>query len=334
MLDQASTFTCEEASTIAEGRYALVCTADELPSERDQNFLLTTQTGDNFILKIANATEQRALLEAQNDAMTHLASRLSFCPRVILNQAGEALSQVQTSTSEHFVRLVTFIPGVPLAKVKQTSKLLFNFGRRLGEFGRATADFDHPAVHRDFHWDLANGVKVIEEYSSLVADRELRKQVEKCRPCFDSNLHLPLTVIHGDANDHNVLVQGEDVVGLIDFGDMIYSYRVGELAIGLAYVVLDKVDPLMSARTMVAGYLSAAELNQDEIELIWPLMLTRLGMSICLAEHQRKQKPENEYLDVSQLAIRTSLPRLLAIDPKVVADVFLSADYADFFNEN
>ena len=327
MLDQAPTFTSEEALTVAKERYDLDCTAKELPSERDQNFLLTTESGEEFILKIANGLEQRQLLEAQNDAMTHLASRLSFCPRVILSQCGEALVKVETSTSEHFVRLVTFINGEPLAEVEPTPRLLFNFGRRLGEFSRAISDFDHPAFHRDFHWDLVNGRKVIDEYSPLITDKELRAQVEECRT---ADLDIPFTVIQGDANDYNVLVQNQDVTGLIDFGDMIYSYRAGELAIALAYIVLGKAEPLESARAVVAGYFSEFELNEDEIESLWSLMLLRLGMSICLAAHQRQQKPDNEYLDVSQNAIRAGLPRLLAIDSSLAAKTFLSADYTDY----
>ena len=303
ILHHAPTFTVEEASRIAHDQYNLIGIAAELPSERDQNFLLTTHSGEKFILKIANATEQRLLLEAQSDAMTHLASRISFCPRVILNEAGESLFQVQSATSEHFVRLVTFIPGLPLAEVEPTPQLLFNFGRRLGEFSRA-------------------GLRAIDEYSPLVVNEELRMQVERCRTVLDKNLDLPSTIIHGDPNNYNVLIQDEDVVGLIDFGDMVYSLRVGDLAIALAYVVLDKMDPLSSARTVVAGYLSEVELNKDEIELVWPLMLTRLGMSICIAAHQRMQKPENEYLDVSQRAIRNSLPRLLTVKPKVATGIF------------
>jgi len=38
-------------------------------------------------------------------------------------------------------------------------------------------------------------------------------------------------------------------------------------------------------------------------------------LSLCLAAHQQKENPENDYLDISQQAIRLSLPRLLAIDP-------------------
>jgi Ser/Thr protein kinase RdoA (MazF antagonist) len=157
----------------------------------------------------------------------------------------------------------------------------------------------------------------------------LRAQVEECRTVV-ADLDIPFTVIHGDVNDHNVLVQNQSVTGLIDFGDMIYSYRAGELAIALAYIVLGKADPLESARAVVAGYFSEFELNGDEIESLWSLMLLRLCMSICLAAHQRQQKPDNEYLDVSQNAIRASLPRLLAIDSSLPAEVFLSADYTDY----
>ena len=327
LLHQAPTFTPKEAAAIAHSKYDLVCLAEWLPSERDQNFLLKTERGEKFVLKIANATEQRSLLDAQNDAMTHLASRLSFCPRVIFTQSGVGITQVETRTAQHYVRLVSYIEGVTFADSNQTPRLLLSLGKRLGEFSRALSDFDRPAFHREFHWDLKNGLKIVDRYSQLISDKELRLQVETFRKRFDSELQLPSGIIHGDANDHNILAHDEEIVGLIDFGDMVFSYRVGELAIALAYIVLDKTDPLTTAKLVVAGYLSEVRLNHDEIEALWTLMLMRLCMSICIAEHQSRQKPENEYLDISQRAIRSSLPRLLAIDSR---DVFLSTDYADY----
>src|SRR6185369_7545509 len=118
ILQNTPAFMDKQASAVAEEQFGLVSAAEELPSERDQNFLLTAHSGETFILKIANAAEQRLLLEAQNAAMNHLTSRLSFCPRVILSKHGNALVQVKASTSEHFVRLVTFIPGLLLAEVE------------------------------------------------------------------------------------------------------------------------------------------------------------------------------------------------------------------------
>ena len=127
-------------------------------------------------------------------------------------------------------------------------------------------------------------------------------------------------MIHGDANDYNVLVDPERmIVGLIDFGDMVYSYTVGNLAIAIAYVVLDKADPRVAAREVVDGYTSEFPLLENEIEALWPLVLLRLGMSVCLAAYQQKQRPENEYLQISQRAIKAE-PCHGYLRPRIFAD--------------
>jgi Ser/Thr protein kinase RdoA (MazF antagonist) len=44
-------------------------------------------------------------------------------------------------------------------------------------------------------------------------------------------------IIHGDANDHNVLVaqDGASIAGLIDFGDSLYTAAIYDLGITVAY---------------------------------------------------------------------------------------------------
>jgi Ser/Thr protein kinase RdoA (MazF antagonist) len=273
-------------------------TARQLPSERDQNFLVTDDSGQQLVLKIANAAESRAFLEAQNAVLDYLAERVSFCQRVV----GEI-----TEYEGQLVRVVTYLPGVPLAEIKpHTPGLLNDLGQKLGQLSRALADFDHPAVHRDFHWDLANGNRVVNTYASLIENTELRELVLKCR--FEPFTELRRSVIHGDANDYNVLVDPESmtVSGLIDFGDMVYSYTVGDLAIALAYVVLGEGDP----HDVIAGYRSEFGLLDEEREALWPLVRLRLAMSVCIAAHQIRQQPENEYLAISQKAIEKTLPRI------------------------
>ena len=83
ILDHAPTFTLEDASQIVQKFYDLYATAIALPSERDQNFLLETENGERFVLKIANATEERAMLETQNRVMEHLSKHIPFCQNVI-----------------------------------------------------------------------------------------------------------------------------------------------------------------------------------------------------------------------------------------------------------
>jgi Ser/Thr protein kinase RdoA (MazF antagonist) len=306
LLEHTPRFDVETAAAIAAEHFGIRARAQALPSERDQNFLLTNQAGEKFVLKIANALESRAFLEAQNAVLKHLERRVSVCQSLLPAMTGEEIVYVKS----HLVRMVHYLPGVPLGEMRlHTSVLMHDLGRKLGQLAQALADFDHPAVHRDFHWDLANGNRVVNEFASLIDNTSLRELVLKCR--FEPRLSLRRSVIHGDANDYNVLVDpgSMTVTGLIDFGDMVYSYTAGDLAIAIAYVILD---PNADVTQIVSGYRSEFALLDEELEALWPLVRLRLAMSVCLAAHQLRQQPENKYLFISQKAIEENLPRIYA----------------------
>lgn len=304
LLSHTPGFDVESASRIAEKMFGRRARARMLPSERDQNFLLTDEAGEKFVLKIANALELRELLEAQNAAMDHLRERVSFCPHVVPAVDGELIRR----EGDHYVRLVTYLSGTPLAQATHSPELLRDLGRKLGQLDRALADFDHPAVHRDFHWDLANGNRVIGESAGLIEDARVRELVLKCR--LELNTDLRRSVIHGDANDYNVLVDGDSVVGIIDFGDMVHSWTAGNLAVALAYIALGKDDPRAAAAHVINGYTEEFPLAVEERAVLWKLLRLRLAMSVCLAACQLRQRPENEYLAISQRAIVETLPKL------------------------
>ena len=301
LLKHVPDFSVASAETIAEELFGIRGRAQSLPSERDQNFLLTDHAGEKFVLKIANGLETRAFLEAENAALKHVARQVSFCQSPVT-------TEIVKIEDRYFARLVRYLPGVPLAKVlPQSPELLRDLGCKLGQLDHALSDFDHSAVHRDFHWDLANGNRIIDEYATLVENATL---VSRCKVDFKSGLRR--SVIHGDANDYNVLVDPERmmVTGLLDFGDMVYSYTVGDLAIAIAYAVLDKPDPRAVADEVVKGYTSEFALLDEELEMLWPLVRLRLAMSVCISAYQLREQPENEYLRISQRSIEETLPQL------------------------
>lgn len=305
LLKHAPDFNIASAEATADELFGIRGRAETLPSERDQNFLVTDSAGEKFVLKIANALELRSFLEAQNAVLKHVAKRVSFCQSVYRDD-------IVTVDDGYFARMVSYLPGVPLAKIQPQSRLLLrDLGRKLGQLDQALIDFDHPAVHREFHWDLANGNRIVDEFAPLIEDRSLRELVLRCKVEFSDALRR--SVIHGDANDYNVLVDPERVVvsGLLDFGDMVYSYTVGDLAIAIAYVVLDKDDPRAAADEVIQGYTSEFVLFDEELEMLWPLVRLRLAMSVCIAASQLREQPENEYLRISQKSIEASLPRLM-----------------------
>ena len=65
MLDHAPRFDLQSAEQLARDLYALDVHATALTSERDQNFLLESATGERIVLKIANALEEPSMIDAQ-----------------------------------------------------------------------------------------------------------------------------------------------------------------------------------------------------------------------------------------------------------------------------
>src|SRR5579862_1163360 len=147
LLENAPRLTLAAAEALARDLFGLTARATELPSERDQNFRLRSADGACFVLKIANAGEDRRLLEAENATMRHLAAT-HLVPVPLPTQVGGDVAGFEG----YHVRLLTHLDGRPLADTpRHTDSLLVDLGKSVGQIDRALATFDHPAVHRRFY---------------------------------------------------------------------------------------------------------------------------------------------------------------------------------------
>ena len=338
LLAHAPDFSATDAERFARDLFGVDARATPLASERDQNFLLRPAQGAAFVLKVANALEDPAFLDAQRQAMAFAADRTSLCARVLPLAAGDGwMREVQgTSGARHFVRLLGFIPGTPAGEVRRHSaEYRRDLGRCVGAIDRAFEGFDHPAAHREFHWDLARGVETCRKHLALVADVEMREQIRAIVDEFDRHVtpllpELPQSVIHNDANDFNVIVRDDGdlyarhqrVAGIIDFGDMVHSVTVGGLAVAAAYASLKARDPLAAAAEVVGGYHGSRPLADAELKVLFDLIRLRLCTSVCMAAHQLSQRPDDEYLAVSQQAIARTLPVLARVHPRFAEAAF------------
>jgi 4-aminobutyrate aminotransferase-like enzyme/Ser/Thr protein kinase RdoA (MazF antagonist) len=326
-----------EASALAREHYGIEAVAEPLPSERDQNFVLSGTAGSRFVLKLANAGELPAMIEAQQLAMTHLATRLTIVPRVLPTLGGAPAAEVRGADGRrHVVWMITWLDGVPLAGVAHRSPgLRQDLGRSAAVLTRELRGFDHDALHREFYWDLAHARRLIGHHGAPRGDPGLAAAVRSLVAGFDRHTapllgSLRRSVIHNDLNDHNVLVGGigdlettnQRVVGIVDFGDMVHSYSVADLAIVTAYAILDSPDPLASAADVVHGYHAELPLTETELGALFGLVALRLCASVCIAERQTGQRADNAYLAVSQRAIRSTLPLLARVPFRFAEAVF------------
>jgi 4-aminobutyrate aminotransferase-like enzyme/Ser/Thr protein kinase RdoA (MazF antagonist) len=312
-------FSEQDAERLARELFGIFATAKQLTSERDQNFHLRSQSGEEYVLKIANTREDKGTLDFQNQAMEHIANQSpsTACPRVCTTSSGETIVTVESAGgATHHVRLLTYLRGTPLADVRtQTPELLQSLGRFLGTMDKALEDFSHRAAHRKFHWDLKNAGAVISGNIDHIADSRKRLIAEHFLKKFEMFIEpaqheLRQSFIHNDGNDHNIITAlqepngenpiGRRVTGIVDFGDAVYSYTVNELAVAIAYVMLGKEDPISEAAHVVKGYNDVLPLTELEIELLFTLACLRLSMSVTISACQQELEPDNEYLKISE----------------------------------
>ncbi|HTM27199.1 MAG TPA: aminotransferase class III-fold pyridoxal phosphate-dependent enzyme [Vicinamibacterales bacterium] len=322
----APALTLDEALECARNVFGITAAGSVLPSERDQNVLLEADNDRRrFVLKIANASEKRELLDAQNDALAYVARRTPLCPRAVSARDGSTIAEFVARTGvRHYVRVLTWLPGLPLGAVAdQSTDLLEDVGRAVAELDAALDGFDHPAIHRDFHWDLAKGISIVEELAPLVDDPEMRALVTRAAAAIATRdgarfERLRRAAVHNDPNDYNILVDDRRVTGILDFGDIVHSFAIADLAIATAYATLGKAEPLEAAVHVARGYQRVKALDEDELASLFGLVLLRLCASVCVAARQQKQRPDDPYLSISQQPIRETLPRLAALDPSRV----------------
>jgi 4-aminobutyrate aminotransferase-like enzyme/Ser/Thr protein kinase RdoA (MazF antagonist) len=310
LVETAPRLTPADAARLAAELYGLDAAAVELPSERDQNFQLRDASGAQYVLKIANSQERRAVLELQNQALGWLAGRVPELawPRLVASRAGREIEE-----GRHFVRLLTWVDGVCLAQVRPRSpRLLASLGRALALTDNALETFSHEAAQRVFHWDLQRYEMARPHLDLLPAERRALAEplLDACGR-LDWN-GLRHSVIYGDANDYNVLVDAAStrVVSLLDFGDMVHSATVCDLAIALAYVMLGERDPIAAAAQVTAAYHRERPLTEAEIGALYPLARARLALSVCYAAWQKQAAPDNDYLNISNSPAWTLLERL------------------------
>src|SRR5262249_2131677 len=162
----------------------------------------------------------------------------------------------------------SYIPARLFAEVKPHSReLLRSLGEALGELDCALQSFSTPYAKRELKWDPSHA-SWIREYLSYIPAGEKRKTVTAFLALFEKEVmprlpSLRQSVIYNDANDYNILV-GEDrqVIGFVDFGDLLFSATVCDPAVAIAYAMLSMPDPLSAAADVLDGFHRKFELKE------------------------------------------------------------------------
>ncbi len=334
-------FSIEEAAELVRALYGFNGVLHPLPSYIDQNFKVTCEDGARYVLKITAAGERASNIQFQHEALDHVAHRLPGIhgPRVVPMRDGSTWTALPAPGGAagpgeyHIVHMVHFLSGRFMAEFEgHPPDVLFSLGAFLGTLDRGLSSFEHEAMHRFLQWDLKQASSLA-SYLDDIDDPGRRALVARVLQRYNADVapRLPAlrrSVIHNDANDHNVLAvktaSGWRVRGIIDFGDIVYTNTVNEPAIAIAYMGLDlEGDVLEPAGHVLRGYHAQYPLTAPEIECLYDLICIRLCTSVCMSARQRKKDPGVAYLAVSEAPAWRALEKMARLSPEDAASRFV-----------
>lgn len=270
---------------------------DRLTSERDLNWRVTTPDA-RYVLKFANAAEDPQITRFQTLALRHIARHDPGLPvpRVIAALSG---GDEVILPSGSLMRVLSYVEGQPMHLVPASAALRCSMGAMSGRLTRALQGFAHPAADHVLQWDIKQASR-LRPLLPAVAEADLRDLCTRWIDHFDAQIgpalaNLPWQVVHADLNPHNVLVDPADaarVSGVLDFGDMVRTPRICDLAVAASYLI-DPENAAASLAEVATAFETELPLLPAERAVLPALTAIRMVTTIAIASHRAAQWPDN-----------------------------------------
>jgi Ser/Thr protein kinase RdoA (MazF antagonist) len=298
-----SSLLAAEAASLLYGHYGIAGRLTRLAGEKDHNFLVTTDDGERFVLKLSHPDEQMEAVRFQREALMHMGAVDPglFIPAVIRAAGGAHEVRAEMSDgSARIMRVLSYLEGTMLHETAASPPQDRALGAFLARVGLALRDFVQPDPRTDHVWDLQR-LPSTRAMIGHIAEPDLRSRVELAYDDFEHYVSgvlpsLRTQAVHNDMNPYNVVVEPRDpcaVRGIIDFGDMARAPLACDAAIGAAYRWSLNEHPLAGAARFLQGYSQTRALLESELDVMLDLVRGRLAMTINVANLQALNDPEN-----------------------------------------
>jgi len=297
-----------EAELLVAEQFGVTAVARSLGSQQDANFLLSDAKGLPIgVLKVSNGAFGEIEVTAQDEGAALVAERLPELrvATVLENiHPGRPSRVLRPGKPPEVARIVTFLEGGTLTGSSYLSPpVVEGLGALSGKVNRALTDFEHEGVHRRLQWDSRHATRVIDALAHHVDDPHRRAVVERVRRVEGATIEelgplLPVSVIHGDITDDNVVRSGDEhgrPDGVIDFGDLNTGWSVADLAVTVSSILHHEGGTPTSTLPAIRAFHRERPLNRDEMLALWPLVLLRGAVLVVSGWQQVAVDGDNEY---------------------------------------
>ncbi|MFJ4066682.1 aminotransferase [Pseudomonas sp. NPDC089996] len=294
-----------EAHALLQTHYGLEGELTALGSQQDLNFRVDAAQG-RFVLKACHGSYAQVELEAQHAALAYLRDQHLPVPAVRPAQNGETLLAVEIAEQPLRVRLLDYIDGQPLTRLKHLPpQLMAELGGLCARLDKALVNFDHPGLARTLQWDPQHAPALIEHLLPVLQDDAQRARIEQATRLASQRLapllgKLPTQAVHLDITDDNtVWARNEQrqwqLQGVIDFGDLMHTWRIADLSVTCSALLHHAEGDPLRILPAVSAYQAHNPLTEAELRALWPLVLNRAAVLVLSSAQQLAVDPGNQY---------------------------------------
>ncbi|MFK8332815.1 aminotransferase [Pseudomonas sp. BJa5] len=295
----------QQALHVLQEHYGLSGALQSLGSQQDLNFRVDSAQG-RYVLKICHGDYAVAELEAQHAALGYLRERGLPVPAVIVAGSGEHLLALDVNGQAIRARLLDYIEGQSLTRLKYMEpQLIAELGRLCARVDQALADFSHPGLERTLQWDPRHAPALIAHLLPVLADGPRKARVLAAASKAEQRLqplveHLPMQAVHLDITDDNAVWQRDEqrqwqLQGVIDFGDLLHTWRIADLSVTCAALLHHAEGDPLRILPAVQAYQALNPLTEAELRALWPLVVARAAVLVLSSEQQLSVDPGNSY---------------------------------------
>ena len=250
------------------------------------NYFVTT-TKDKYVLTLFEHNQMDEL-PYFIDLMSYLSTHGVPCPQPIANKAGISLHMLNGKPAV----LISRLKGQDIAA--PNTRHCAEVGRVLAKMHIAGQMFTSQPAHRnprDAEWRTNTAQKVMAHLPS--ADQQLLTDALAFQVALDME-QLPKGVIHADLFRDNVLFDGEEIGGLIDFYYACHDALAYDLAIAVNDWCVHADGTLDDARleAMLNAYQAVRPLTEGE-QAAWNSMLRIAALRFWLSRLYDKIYPQD-----------------------------------------
>lgn len=251
----------------------------------NSNYYAETEKG-KFVIKVFEGMDvapENILFEIE--MMDKLYSAGVKTPKIFQTKSGS----LHASLGEKYAVLMSYIEGENMEKHAISDELAKQIGEQTGKMDSALQTIrDGSKTRQNYEFDLKNFLILSSKLEKL--DLRFDKKIfadifqsfKEIKPSLDS---LPSGLIQNDIVLHNILAKDDELTGIIDFSDMVFSPYIQTVAVAFSQCFFTYNWQPYQAKIFLNGYQKFHPLTAKELELLRTLTLARFATLIIEFNH-------------------------------------------------